>query len=307
MPEKRRLQLALAVAVGLMALSTAPAIAQVLYGSMVGTISDPTGAVVPKTTVTITNNDTGQSREAVTDEGGRYTFLNVIPGRYDLKVVAQGFRPVTRTSIDVSINTVTRQDISLEVGGVTEAVTVAAAAAQLQTEKADVHTELGTAAMVNLPLPNYRNYQSLINLVPGSTPADFQNAVVDTPARALTTNVNGTARNNNNTLVDGAVNTFIWLPHHTVYVQPVESIETVNVTTGSFDAEQGMAGGAAITVATKSGTNEFHGSAFWYHNNQHLNSAGAYFRGTSYVKPLTILIQPGFRRGGRAREWRPAS
>jgi outer membrane receptor protein involved in Fe transport len=253
--------------------------------------------VVPKTTVTITNNDTGQSREAVTDEGGRYTFLNVIPGRYDLKVVAQGFRPVTRTSIDVSINTVTRQDISLEVGGVTEAVTVAAAAAQLQTEKADVHTELGTAAMVNLPLPNYRNYQSLINLVPGSTPADFQNAVVDTPARALTTNVNGTARNNNNTLVDGAVNTFIWLPHHTVYVQPVESIETVNVTTGSFDAEQGMAGGAAITVATKSGTNELHGSGFWFHNNQHLNS-GRYRKPESYVKPVTIFNQWGGTIGG---------
>jgi hypothetical protein len=116
---------------------------------------------------------------------------------------------------------------------------------------------------------------------------------VDTPARALTTNINGTARNNNNTLVDGAANTFIWLPHHTYYVQPAESIETVNVSTGSFDAEQGMAGGAAITVATKSGTNDLHGVGFWYHNNQHLNSSTQYFRTAAYVKPLSILNQGG--------------
>ena len=99
-----------------------------------------------------------------------------------------------------------------------------------------------------MPLPGYRNYQSLLALVPGATPPAFQNAVVDTPGRALRSFVNGTATNNNNTLVDGAVNINIWLPHHVAYVQPSESIETVNISTGSFDAEQGMAGGAAVTA-----------------------------------------------------------
>ncbi len=120
---------------------------------------------------------------------------------------------------------------------------------------------------------------------------------MDTPARALTTRVNGTARNNNNTLTDGAVNIFIWLPHHTVYVQPVESIESVNISTASFDAEQGMAGGAAITVTTKSGTNEIHGSAFWYHDNQHLKSE-PYFRARGFVKPKSIFNQGGGTIGG---------
>src|SRR5437879_9219248 len=127
-----------------------------------------------------------------------------------------------------------------------------------QTDKAAVHGELGRQDVVNMPLPHYRNYQSLINLVPGATPGIYQNTIQAAPARALSTNVNGVNRNNNATRIDGALSIFIWLPHHTAYVPPAETIETVNVSTNNFDAEQGMAGGAAITVVTKSGTNAIH-------------------------------------------------
>ena len=122
--------------------------------------------------------------------------------------------------------------------------------------------------------------------------------MVDTPGRALRSFVNGTATNNNNTLTDGAVNINIWLPHHVAIVQPVESIETVNVTTGSFDAEQGMAGGAAVTVATKSGTNNLHGTGWWFNNNQHFNSDPTYFRPNGYTKPVAILNIFGGNIGG---------
>ncbi len=227
-----------------------PAAAQVLYGSLVGTVTDPSGAVVQGAAITITNADTGLTRETSTNEAGQYSVPNLLPGNYEVKVTKPGFRTFSKTGVAITINTVTRVDVPLEVGAVTEAVTVQAEAATLQTDKADVHVELNVAALKNLTLPNYRNYQSLINLVPGATPAGFQNAVTDTPARALTTNINGTNRNNNNTRVDGATNVYIWLPHHTVYVPPVETIETVNITTNAFDAEQGMAGGAAITVNT---------------------------------------------------------
>jgi hypothetical protein len=111
--------------------------------------------------------------------------------------------------------------------------------------------------------------------------AAFQNSMGASPQRSLTTNVNGTNRNNNNTRVDGAINVYIWLPHHTLYNPPVESIETVNISTSSFDAEQGMAGGAAVTVATKSGTNELRGAAFWYHDNQHLYARPYFYRRTA--------------------------
>ena len=112
--------------------------------------------------------------------------------------------------------------------------------------------------------------------MPGTTPAQFQNAEIDSPGRSLRTWVNGTQPNSNATRIDGAVSVNLWLPHHVGYVQPAETIETVNVSTNSFDAEYGMAGGAATTVITKSGTNNVRGSAFWFGNTDELN-ANTYF------------------------------
>jgi hypothetical protein len=275
---------------------TAPLSAQVLYGSIVGTVTDPSGAAVPGATVTITNNSTAESRDLKTDSGGRYTASDTTAGTYDVKVTASGFRTATKTGVTVSINTVTRNDVVLEIGQVTEAVNVQAAAVVLQTDKADVHTDLTEHAIQNMPMSNYRNYQSLIDLVPGATPAMFQNANTDTPARALTTNINGTNRNNNSTKLDGAVNVFIWLPHHTVYVPPAETIEAVNISTNNFDADQGMAGGAAITVNTKSGTNALHGAAFGYLENSYFGTKNFFF--TDPKKPKSIRTIPGFALGG---------
>jgi len=269
--------------------------AQVLYGSVLGTVQDQTGAVVPGAKVAITSTATGQSRESVSSETGRYSFPNTLPGSYVLRVNAAGFRQYSETNVIATINTVTRVDVKLEVGATSEEITVAASAALLQTEKADVHLELNAKEVTDLPLANYRNYQSLINLVPGATPAAFQNSIQGAPARALTTNINGTNRNNNITRLDGAVNLYLWLPHHTAYVPPSETIETVNISTNNFDAEQGMAGGAAITVATRSGTNEFHGSLFAYHTNNHLKAKNFFVRGDL---PRSSLNMDGFTLGG---------
>ncbi len=246
--------------------------AQVLYGSIVGTVTDQTNAVVPKAVVTARNASTGLSLQATADEAGYYSIRNLPEGNYDLSVTASGFRSLTQKGVNVLINSTTRADIGLQVGAVTDSVTVEASAALLQTTKADVNVNLEARAVGNLPLSNYRNYQSLINLVPGATPVRFQNAVIDTPQRSLTTNVNGQDRGANNTRVDGSANTLVTMPHHTVYVPPVESIQEVNISTDGFDAEQGMTGGSAITVATKSGTNQFHGSAFAMHANNALRS-----------------------------------
>ena len=194
----------------------------------------------------------------------------------------------------------TRVDTRLEVGQISDKITVESTAAALQTDRSDTRAELGSKAVVELPLPGYRNYQSLINLVPGSTPAALQNSVGASPQRSLTTNVNGTNRNNNNTRVDGATNVYIWLPHHTLYNPPAESIEMVNISTSSFDAEQGMAGGAAVTVSTKSGTNQLRGSAFWYHDNQHLYARPYFFQQNvnKPTLPKSIVNIPGFTVGG---------
>ncbi|MBI5086220.1 MAG: TonB-dependent receptor [Acidobacteria bacterium] len=185
---KRRHYLTILCLVALFAVSTMTMNAQVLYGSIIGTVEDPTGAIVPKAKVILTNKATGAARETEGDEAGRYSLLSVQAGSYDLKVTAPGFRTSTRSDVEVTINSVTRVDVKLEVGQMTEQVTVSAAAAVLQTDKSEVRTEIASQTITSMPLPGYRNYQSLINLVPGATPAGFQNAVVDTPGRALTTN-----------------------------------------------------------------------------------------------------------------------
>lgn len=276
--------------------------AQVLYGSLVGTITDPTGAVVPNATVKVTNTLTGQEREAKTNDAGYYSLLNLLEGNYNLAVSASGFKPYTETNIRVTINSVTRLDIALQVGTVTETVTVEASAAVLQTTKSDVNVTIESRAMENLPLARFRNYQTLINLVPGATPGRFQNAEADTPERALSTNVNGQQRGANNQRLDGSANILVTLPHHAAYIAPVESIETVNISTNNFDAEQGITGGAAVTVVTKSGTNEFHGSLFGYHNN---SATRAFTWDENRVgvtdKPKTIMNFVGGSVGGPIR------
>ena len=260
------------VSLGIIGYGARPASAQVLYGSIVGTLTDQTGAVIPKATVTVTNTSTGLSRQATTDTAGYYSIPNLLEGTYDVAITATGFKTYTQRGVNVPINAATRVDAVIQVGALAEEVSVEATSALLQTTRSDVSVSLDTRAMENLPLSNYRNYQSLINLVPGATPAQFQNAVTDTPGRALTTNVNGQERGANNTRVDGSADILVTMPHHAVYVPPVESIQEVNIATNNFDAEQGMTGGAAVTVITKAGTNELRGTAFTLYDNSALRT-----------------------------------
>jgi flavin-binding protein dodecin len=262
----------LVLAVVLLLWAAGLAHAQVLYGSITGSVRDSTGAALPGATVRAVHTATNLAREAVTNEQGVYTILNLPQGTYTVTVSLQGFREFTQQQVPVTVNQITRLDATLEVGQIAETITVTAESSILQTDKGSISAELRSEEITNLPLANYRNFQKLYDLLPGATPTNFQNAVMDTPARALTTNINGTARNNNNVRQDGAANIYIWLPHHAAYIAPAESIDTVNVSTNAFDAEQGMAGGAAVTVVTKSGTNQLRGSAFEFHDNNRLKS-----------------------------------
>jgi hypothetical protein len=263
--------------------------AQVLYGTITGAVRDSTGAAIPGATIVVVHEQTNLTREAISNEVGAYNIVNIPQGTYTVTVSLPGFREFVRTDVPVAVGGIARVDAVLEIGQLTETVTVSSAAQLLQTDKAEVRTELRSAEITNLPLNQFRNYQALINLVPGATPAAFQNAETDTPARSLTTNINGQNRNNNATRTDGATNVNIWLPHHDMYVSPAETVDTVTISTNNFDAEQGMAGGAAITVVTKSGTNQFRGSGFGFHNNEGLN-ATPYFFGTADRKPDKLPI-----------------
>ena len=183
------------------------------FRSLAGNVVDTTGAVVVGATVRALNVGTNVAREATTDARGSFLFSDLLPGVYDVTVEAQGFGTQAHKAVRVDSNTVRRVDTKLDVSAVAETIEITAAAAPLQTDRADVHVTQSAREVNDLPISGSlgRNYQSLINLVPGATPARFQNSTGSSPARALTSNVNGVNRNNNVTKVDGAASIFIWL------------------------------------------------------------------------------------------------
>lgn len=268
-------------------LGSGSAFGQILYGSLVGNVTDQQQASIVGAAVSIKNKGTGYSVETKTDDRGGYDIRNIPPGLYDIRIASSGFATFEARDIAIEANNIARVDAPMRIGNVTEVVTVGAEVAALQTERSDLHKDISSREMTMLPVSGYRNFQSLIDLVPGSTPAAFQNASTDTPARALTTNVNGTSRNSNNTRIDGAASVMTWLPHHALYIPPLESIETVNIATNNFDAEQGMSGGAAVSVITKSGTNDFRGVAFWYHMNHKWGAKNLFFNPNTPAGPGT--------------------
>lgn len=295
-----RLGLSLAVMLAAVMLS-ATVNAQVLYGSMVGNVVDNNGAAVSGATVKITNKATNQTRETATNTEGAFNFSTVQTGTYDITVSKNGFKTFTRSNQDVTLNNITRSDIALEVGAVSETVSVTADAVLLQTDRAEVRAELTSKTLLNLPIPPGRNYQQMFRTLPGINPPDNAHSTPTNPSRALQYNVNGTSSSSNNVRIDGASQYNLFLPHVTAYVPALESIETVNVVTNNFDAEQGLAGGAAVNVQIKSGTNQIHGSAFEYHDNHHLKARPwnlTPINGVAQDKPKRVYNQFGGTIGG---------
>ena len=284
--------------VALLAAGNAPRVeAQVLYGSLVGHVRDSSGAAIAGAAVTITHVETKLSRETVTEATGAYNFSTVPTGTYMIKVSLSGFKTFSRLDVPVTLNNVTRIDATLHVGQVTETVEVTADRAVLQSDRAEVRLNLDRRELRDLPVPLGRNYQQLFKTLPGFTPPQDAHSVPSNPSRSLVFNVNGASRSSNNTRIDGVSSTNVWLPHVSAYVPALESIETVNVVTNSFDAEQGLAGGSAINVQIKSGTNRFHGSLFEYHHNQHLR-ARDFFLPPEKDKGKFIYNQYGGTLGG---------
>jgi hypothetical protein len=265
-----------------------PADAQVLYGSIVGSVTDASQASVPGAAVIAIHQETNLARETTTHRDGGYRFANLLPGAYSLRVALVGFKEYVKRDVPVSANTVARVDVMLELGAVEETVTVESERALLQTDTGDLHAELESEEITSLPLGNYRNYQALLYAVPGTTPPWEYKAILDNPSSPLATNVNGTAHNSNNTRLDGTTDIYIWRPHEVAYVAPAETVDTVNISTSNFDAEQGMAGGAAISVLTKSGSNELHGSAFVLHENEDLRARNVFNPGDKIDSSLFI-------------------
>jgi hypothetical protein len=271
--------------------------AQVLYGSVVGNVNDSSGAAVPEATVTILQSATGFTRQAQTNHQGQFEIPSVPGGTYKITIAKTGFANYSREDLTVSPNSVSRIDAALTVGAVSETVQVDASAVVLQTDRAEVRAEITSRQLENAPLPPGRNYTHLFKVIPGFTyPRNGNGPSVD-PSRAAMYNVNGTSQQSNSVRLEGSGVNQIWLPHLPGYTPALESIETVNITSNSFDAETGLAGGAAVNVSIKSGTNDLHGSLFEYHNSN-ATKAKPYLLPPGERKPKQIFNQMGATVGG---------
>jgi hypothetical protein len=289
----------LAIVLGMM--SVAPAQAQVLFGSIVGQVADASSAVAPGATVRLTHRETNQQRVATTNASGEYFFATLPGGTYDVVIGKEGFQTFTAQGVTVAVGQVARVDAALRVGAVSETVSVTGESAVLQTDRAEVRSEVTAKQLENLPTPLGRSYENLLITVPGLSPPTNQHSVAVNPARGLTFSAVGTTRNSNSVRIEGAIANSPWLPHVTAYVPALEAIETVSVVTGSFDADLGLSGGSAVNLQMKSGSNNLHGSAFEYHADNAIK-AKPFFLPAGQGKPKAINNQYGGTLGGPLRK-----
>ncbi len=273
--------------------------AQVLYGTLTGNVTDSSGAAIAGAKVEALNTQTGVVNNTESDSAGIYRFSTLQPGIYKVTISAPKFASAVTESVGIVVNNVKRIDASLKPATQTQEVVVTGEAPLLQTDKADVHTDLSSAQVSDLPTAGSqgRNFQSLLKVIPGAGIATETNSLGGNPQRAINTNVNGQSNQSVNTRIDGAQDAYPWLPANVAYVPPADAIEEVNVTTNSFDAEQGMAGGAAVNVQIKSGTNQFHGTGSWFHTDQNF-AAHQYFDAKGSKKPRNNQNAFGGTLGG---------
>ena len=271
--------------------------AQVLNATIDGNVTDSTQALVVGAKVTATNQETNATREETSNSSGAYTFSAMPPGTYTITVTASGFQTYTQRNIQVSPNTVARVDVSLTLGAVAQNVTVEAEAAALQTDRSDVRSEIGGNTLNNIPVAG-RNYQNAFVVLPGVSPPQTSHSYAANPKRGDFFTTNGVANNINATQIDGAISgSVVDNDLSSLYIPAMEAIQEVNIVTNSFDAEQGLAGGAAVNVLIKSGSNAVHGSMFEYHTDQHL-MAYAWGTNQSQPNPKYVFNQFGGTIGG---------
>jgi hypothetical protein len=279
--------------------ATKPATAQSVYGTIVGIVTDASGAVVPDAKVEATQTETNEKRTTATNDTGVYTLATVPAGIYVVSISKSGFDVFEARGIDLTINTTVRVDAKLAIGGGSVTLNVRSDAAELQTDRVDVHGVIASDDLQQLPQPT-RTYQGLIGLLPGVTPPNpgFAGAGgTNNPARSMVINVSGTGASGTNVSIDGVSATNAWVQFYSTAVPSTEAIETVNVVTASSSADQGIMNGGGIRVQIKSGTNSFHGSAYWYNENNAIN-AKPYFQPTGTRTPKYIDNDVGATLGG---------
>ena len=262
---------------------------QITTGSILGTIRDASGAVVPNASVTVTDTSKNTSTSVKTNGDGEYTIPFLIPGNYTVAVESEGFKKTISSSIVLDIDQKARVDLALTPGGRNETVEVNTSAALIKSDTSELGDVVGKREVQNLPL-NGRNFVQLTYLVPGVTPGqqgeNLSGSSSFNPRAASNFNALGSQANTNAYLVDGIDDNEYTF--NTVMVQPsVQSIAEFKVLTGTYSAEYGT-GSGVLSVSTRSGSNDLHGELFVYLRNSALDARNFFARSGP---------KPAYRRG----------
>ncbi|AXC15851.1 Oar protein [Acidisarcina polymorpha] len=276
--------------------------AQVIYGSIFGTVTDATGAAIPNATITVTDQSKGTSVVATSNPSGEYTVRNLIPDVYDVKATAAGFGTVDNPGIQVSADTSPKVDLKLTVGSASSTVTVTSEAPQLQTDRAEVGTVFNQKTISGLPITG-RNFASLELLIPGAQSMSWQQNNAEDAQGSPTVNIQGQFFAGVGYLLDGASNQDPILGQ-IVINPPLDAIGEAKIITQSYDAEFGQSVAAVVNAQTKSGTNSLHGDAFDYRRSDAqqarnpFNQSAPYSALTSRLIPPALYSQFGGSLGG---------
>ena len=254
------------VVLSLALLFTSTAFSQAVNGTIVGTVTDASGGVVAGARVTITEVNTKIVHTRDTNSSGEYSFPDLPPGTYDVAAEMAGFKKGIKSGTVLEANNSPRIDLKLQTGDVNQTVEVVASAATLQTERADTGRTMDAELVEELPLGVNRNFQNLLDLVPGTQEETFQHSQFFNASSSLQTNTNGMPRQANSYQIEGVDNN-----ERTgllqVLISPSEAISTVSVSTTNHDIELGRGTGSITNVMLKSGTNQYHGEAYWFGQN----------------------------------------
>lgn len=268
------------------------AFAQSDRGTITGTISDPAGAMIPNASIEAQNTETGATYQTMSTATGNYTLAQLPAGIYQMSASVPGFKQFVRTGITVLVATALRIDIQLEVGDITETVTVSADAPLLKTESGELSHTVSTSRLNELPIlpaTAMRDPFSSINLLPG----------VDGSAGRGSMRVNGMPGYTMSLRIDGQDATQqIWTLAYGMSIPSVDSVEETAIQTSNYAAEYGQAGGGILNMTMRSGTNQPHGSAFWYLRNEAFNAEPPYKKSPEYPKPRDRQHDFGFNVGG---------
>jgi len=266
-------------------------------GQISGSVTDQSGASVSDASITVTQLETGAKRTVMSSADGNYSIVNLAIGVYRLSISKSGFKETSISNVIVNVESVTRQDVTLEIGAINEVVNITADNVQIETQSGAVGEIISGEQVRELPL-NGRSFVQLTQLQPGVSAANNLDSKSKGLFGGVDFSVNGNSAQSNLFLTDGANNNDTGSNRTILLFPSIEAIAEFRSLRNSYGPEYGQAAGAIVSIATRSGSNTFHGSAFYFGRNDKLNANEVFNKTSGGVRNQLRRNDFGFSLGG---------